>query len=121
MRRQPVRQRQHARSQKRKDCDPGCLNLVRCNQSVAFFFGFHFSEVCPRSDEPRTFSGIVWRTRLRFKRLVTQITDIATHGPDEIILPTFGLRDHTLSAQLLHPPFREIQKPRNDADGLGRC
>lgn len=118
---QPVGQRKQTGSQKYKDRNPGGLDLVRCDQRVALFLGFHFSEVSPSTDEPRTFGGIVWRTGLRFERLIAQVADVAAHGANQVILPPLSLGDYALAAQLLDPSFREIQKPCDDADGLGRC
>ena len=86
---------------------------------MALFFGFHLGEVSACSDEAGPLSGIVWRTRLRLQRLITQITDIAPHRPDQVILAPLSLRDHALAAQLLDPPFREVEQPRDHADGLG--
>jgi hypothetical protein len=99
--------------------DPGRLDLFGGDQRAALFFGLHFSEVSPRPDEARPFNGIVWCARLRLQRSVAQIADIATHRPDQIVLAAFGLRDYALAAQLLDPTFRQIQQPRNHADGLG--
>ena len=86
---------------------------------MALFFGFHLGEVSACSDEAGPFSGIVWRTRLRPQRLITQIADIAPHRPDQIIMSALSLRDHPFTAQLLDPPFRKVEQARDHADGLG--
>ena len=116
---QPVRQGQQSGAQERQNRDPGRLDLFGGDQRAALFVGFHLGKVSPRSDEPRTFGGIIWRTRLRLQRLIAQIADIATHRPDQIILAAFGLRDYALAAQLLDPPLREVEQARDHADGLG--
>jgi hypothetical protein len=105
---QPVRQRQEAGSQKREDGNPSRLNLIRRNQRAALFLCLHLGKVSPRPNEAGTFSRIIRRTGLRPQRLITQVPDIAAYRPDQVILAALRLRDHTLAAQLLYAPLREI-------------
>ena len=119
MRCQPVRQRQQAGSQQRQNGNPGRLDLVGRNQRVALFLGLHLGKVGACANEAGSFGGIVRRTSLGLQGLIAQVTHIAAHRPDQLIMAALSLGDDPLTAQLLNAPFRQIKQPRNHADGLG--
>ena len=118
--RQPIGQPQEAGSEERQHGDPGGLDLAGRDQRPALLVGLHLGEIGPRPDEAGALGRVVRRPGLRLRGLVAQVADIAPHRADEIILPALRLRDDPLAAQLLHPAFREIEQPRDHADGLGR-
>ena len=86
---------------------------------MALFLSLHLGKIGPGPDEARALGRIIRRTGLSLGGLVSQIAHIAAHRADQIVLTAIGLRDHALAAQLLDPTFREIQQPRDYADGLG--
>ncbi|MDG2295133.1 MAG: glycerol-3-phosphate dehydrogenase [Paracoccaceae bacterium] len=96
--RQPVRQRQHSRPKKCKDRNPSRFNLLRRNHRPTLFFGFHFSEISARPNEARTFSGIIWRPRLRLQRLVTQVAHVSPNRANQVILSELCFWDHPFPA-----------------------
>ena len=118
LRRQPVRQREQAGAQKRQNGDPGGLDLFGRNQRATLFLGLHLGEISPRPNEARPLSRVIRRTGLRLRGLIAQVADIAANRSDQVVLAALGLRDHALSAQLLDPALREIEEPRDHADGL---
>lgn len=118
LRRQPVRQREQAGAQKRQDGDPGGLDLFGRNQRASLFLGLHLGEISPRPNEARPLGRVIRRTGLRLRGLIAQIADITAHRADQVVLAALGLRDHTLAAELLDPTLREIEEPRDHADGL---
>ena len=119
MRCQPVRQRQQAGSQQRQNGNPGRLDLLGRNQRVALFLGLHLGKVGACANEARALSRIVRRTGLGLQGLIAQVTHIAAHRPDQLILSALGLGDDPLAAQLLNTAFRKIKQPGDHADGLG--
>ena len=116
---QPVRERQQTGAQERQNGDPGSLDLFGGDQRAALFLRFHLGKVGPRSDKTCAFSRIFRCARLCLQRLIAQIADIAADRSDQVVLTTLGLRDYTLSAQLLDPPFRKVEQARDHANGLG--
>ncbi|RJL22162.1 hypothetical protein C9E82_17910 [Paracoccus siganidrum] len=118
LRRQPVRQREQAGAQKRQNGDPSGLDLFGRDQRTALFHGLHLGEISPRPNEARPLRRVIRRTGLCLGGLIAQVADIAAHRADQVVLAALSLRDHALAAQLLDPALREIEKPRDHADGL---
>ena len=86
---------------------------------MALFLGLHLGKVGACANEARPFGGIVWRTGLGLQGLIAQVTHIAAHRPDQLILSALGLGDDPLAAQLLNAAFRKIKEPGDHANGLG--
>ena len=118
LRRQPVRQREQAGAQKCQNGDPGGLDLFCRDQRATLFLGLHLGKISPRPNEARPLGRVIRRTGQRLRCLFAQVADIAAHRADQVILAALGLRDHALAAQLLNPALREIEEPRDHADGL---
>jgi hypothetical protein len=101
----PIGQAQQPGSHFRQQGDPSRFDALRLEKILAPDGGFHLGEIGLGPGEPCPLAAEIGSPLFGARNLVAQVSDIAANAAHEFILAAFGLGNHALTAELLHPPL----------------